>query len=251
MILSLNPDQCILSAVSARGTAHPRDIPPIEGLSASATRHRMLQLVDAGELMSLGRGAYRVPGPAFDGTAQRVFQIISRAGANAHISGFHVLARFAPQVPISGLPILLLVDPADQDLVQLELARHALVSLPRAQAPAVRAPDRRSELVLIERQTAAVQARLGAISHIAPTEKAWVDLFRLIIDAEYPMSPFEAGRMLGAGIRAGVIDRRRIRRVARHYPGIFRLIAPTLDASTPPTTSPVTAALRAGLDAET
>ncbi len=101
----------------------------------------------------------------------------------------------------------------------MELARHAFVSLPRAQAPAVRAPDRRSELVLIERLTAAVQARLGAISHIAPTKKAWVDLFRLIIDAEYPVSPFEAGRMLGAGIRAGVIDRRRRRRIRRAESG--------------------------------
>ncbi len=72
-----------------------------------------------------------------------------------------------------------------------------------------------------------MQARLGAINHIAPTEKAWVDLFRLIIDAEYPMSPFEAGRMLGAGIRAGVNDRRRSRRIRRAESGRTLMHSPS------------------------
>lgn len=166
------------------------------GLSERTLHRRLSRLVAESTVFRVSRDRYSDP-PIADapiGEAKKIVRIIERLDADAHLSGYDVLAGFAHQF-VFEYPHLVCCHPPHWDGVAAVLAEQGFVVLV-AGPGALRGPAM-PRTVLLRRQPLIARRTLvhGAV---ATPEKAWVDLLREMRRSDVPFDYGELGRLLRA-----------------------------------------------------
>lgn len=167
------------------------------GLSERTLQRALARLVATGEVFRLSRDRYadRAPGTLPDSApAREIVRTIKRLEADAHLSGYDVLAGFTHQF-VFDYPHLVCCHPSHADGLAAALARKRFVVLPAGPGAAIDTPPQKT--VLLRRQPA-IHSRALVRDAIATPEKAWVDLLRETRRSAAPFDYGELGRLLRA-----------------------------------------------------
>jgi hypothetical protein len=121
-------------------------------------------------------------------------RVIKHLEADAHLSGYDVLAGFTHQF-VFDYPHLVCCHPSHADGLGAALAKKKFVVLPAGPGAAIDAPLQKT--VLLRRQPA-IHSRTLVQGAIATPEKAWVDLLRETRRSAAPFDYGELGRLLRA-----------------------------------------------------
>jgi hypothetical protein len=198
-----------ISAISARevveqhgGVASTADLRSELDLSERTLYRRLGELVAEGSLFREGRSRYttRRPAAAVSGEALQIVRIIERLDAEAHLSGYDVLAGFAHQFTFD-YPHLVCCHPPHFDGLAAALASKRFVVV--AAGPGALRGPLMPRTVLLRRQPIIEQETLVRGTLAAP-EKGWVDLLRETRRSQLPIDYGELGRLLRAMIEYGV-----------------------------------------------
>lgn len=127
-------------------------------------------------------------------TAREIVRVIKHLEADAHLSGYDVLAGFTHQF-VFDYPHLICCHPSHADGLGAALAKKKFVVLPAGPGAAIDAPLQKT--VLLRRQPA-IHSRTLVKGVIATPEKAWVDLLRETRRSAAPFDYGELGRLLRA-----------------------------------------------------
>jgi biotin operon repressor len=186
----------VLQALGDRDAVTVRGLRESLGVSERTVQRRVQTLLDAGVLVSLGRGIYsRDSGPpTLDPDAWALVETIRDVGADAHLTGYDLLAGYAHQFVYEYAHLVychpphlstLATELADEEWLVLQAgagARHAL-SLDRT--------------VVLRGQPHA-PGRYPVAHNLAAPEKAWVDLLREVRRSGLSFDYGELGRLLRA-----------------------------------------------------
>jgi hypothetical protein len=169
---------------------------------------RLDELIVAGALLRAAQGSYALPNAqlALPPIGQEIVGVLKTNGIEGHLSGFDLLGAYAHQF-VFEYPHIVLVEPSSYDSAAMELVRGGFVVVAAGPA-AVRTSADTSRLVLLRPQPDA-EKRFGVRRHIAPVEKAWVDLLRETLKSRLPFQFLELGRILRNLDDRGA-DRRRL-----------------------------------------
>jgi|GEM_PF-1271927 len=172
------------------------------GLSERTLHRRLSRLVAAGTVFRVSRDRYSdhasVDAPT--GEAEEIVRVIEHSDADAHLSGYDVLAGFAHQF-VFDYAHLVCCHPPHADGVASALVEQGFVVL-AAGPGALRGPAM-PRTVLLRRQPVLARRTLvrGAV---ATPEKAWVDLLRETRRSDAPFDYGELGRLLRAMTDQGI-----------------------------------------------
>ncbi|MGH2903267.1 MAG: hypothetical protein ACRDK7_06755 [Solirubrobacteraceae bacterium] len=133
-------------------------------------------------------------------------RVIERLKADAHLSGYDVLAGFTHQF-VFDYPHLVCCHPSHGDALAVALVKKKFVVL--AAGPGAVAGAAIPRTVLLRRQPA-IGSRALVQGAIATPEKAWVDLLRETRRSGTPFDYSELGRLLRG-------DRSRLKTLARRH----------------------------------
>lgn len=199
------------------GTASSGRIRRELAVPRTTLNRRLRELVAEGEVVQLEDGGYRLANfeDGLTREAAGILRVLQESGMEAHLTGLDLLRPHTHQFTYQ-FPHLVYAAPGAMDSVGFDLASAGYVSQPVTFPLAT--PPELNRLVLMGRQSAAEAARLGVRGHIAPREKAWLDLLREALRGHYPIPLLEVGRIL-ANLRAAGIDMERLAR----YAGRMRL----------------------------
>ncbi len=203
------------------------------GLSERTLHRGLSRLVAAGTLFRVSRDRYS-DSPSADaptGEAKKIVRAIERLDADAHLSGYDVLAGFAHQF-VYEYPHLVCCHPSHVDGVAGTLASRGFVVL-AAGPGALRGPAM-PRTVLLRRQPI-IASRALVHGAVATPEKAWVDLLRETRRSDAPFDYAELGRLLRA-MSDQQINTRALRSYARRVGYADWLLAAT--GERPPDGSP-------------
>ena len=195
------------------GSATPRELGLRVPLPRRTLARRLNDLVASGELVRRRHGQYMLRDRAEPGLPERgreIVDVLRREGIDAHVTGLDVLAGYAHQF-VFDYPHVVYAEPYALDAAEAVLADNGFTVVSAAPGGDVQAPDP-SRLVLLRKQADAAR-RFGVIDHVAPREKAWVDLLRESTKGRMNFDFGELGRMLRALHDAGA-DAKRVRRYA-------------------------------------
>jgi len=167
------------------------------GLSERSSQRALGRLVAAGDVFRLSRDRYSdrpSGGLPSSGPAREIVRMIERLEADAHLSGYDVLAGFAHQF-VFDYPHLVCCHPSHADAIAAALVKKMFIVLPAGSGALAGAAMPRT--ILLRRQPAISSLTLvrGAI---ATPEKAWVDLLRETRRSGAPFDYGELGRLLRA-----------------------------------------------------
>lgn len=167
------------------------------GLSERTLQRALSRLVATGEISRLSRDRYadRAPGTSpSSAPAREIVRVIERLDADAHLSGYDVLAGFTHQF-VFDYPHLVCCHPSHADGLAPALAKKKFVVLPAGPGAAIDAAVQKT--VLLRRQPA-IHSRTLVKGALATPEKAWVDLLRETRRSAAPFDYGELGRLLRA-----------------------------------------------------
>lgn len=180
------------------GSASPRALRLEVALSSRSLDRRLHELVECGALIRHGHGQYALSDvdqfPLSD-RGREIVGILSKNGIDAHLTGFDVLARHAHQF-VFDYPQLVYAEPYAVDAAEAALADGGFIVVPAGRGSKIEVPDL-SRLVLLRKQSDAAR-RFGVIGHVAPREKAWIDLLREASKGSLNFDFGELGRLLRA-----------------------------------------------------
>jgi DNA-binding IclR family transcriptional regulator len=194
------------------GAASTADLRSELGLS-ERTLYRLLgKLVAEGSLFRDGKSRYTVRPPAasVSGEALQIVRVIEHVDAEAHLSGYDVLAGFAHQFAFDS-PHLVCCHSPHLDGLAAALASKRFVVL-AAGGGVLRGPLAPRTVLL--RGQPPIRRRTLVHGSLATPEKAWVDLLRETRRSGLPIDYGELGRLLRAMIDHG-INRRALFSYAR------------------------------------
>jgi len=192
----------VARAVGALATEHGDAVTVAQlrdklGLSERTLQRALGRLVATGRVFRLSRDRYadRALGPSpSSAPAREIVRAIEHLEADAHLSGYDVLAGFTHQF-VFDYPHLVCCHPSHADGLAAALAKRKFVVLPAGPGAAINAPLQKT--VLLRRQPA-IQSRTLVKGAIATPEKAWVDLLRETRRSAAPFDYGELGRLLRA-----------------------------------------------------
>ncbi|MGH2879238.1 MAG: helix-turn-helix transcriptional regulator [Solirubrobacteraceae bacterium] len=192
----------VAQAVGALSTEHGGGVTVAQlrdklGLSERTLQRALSRLVASGEISRLSRDRYadRTSGVSLSSApAREIVRVIKHLEADAHLSGYDVLAGFTHQF-VFDYPHLVCCHPSHADGVAAALAKKKFVVLPAGPGAAIDAALQKT--VLLRRQPA-IHSRTLVQGTIATPEKAWVDLLRETRRSAAPFDYGELGRLLGA-----------------------------------------------------
>jgi hypothetical protein len=167
------------------------------GLSERTLQRALGRLVATGRVFRLSRGRYagRASGASPSSLpAREIVRAIEHLEADAHLSGYDVLAGFTHQF-VFDYPHLVCCHPSHADGLAAALAKKKFVVLPAG--PGARIDVAMPKTVLLRRQPA-IHSRALVQGAIATPEKAWVDLLRETRRSRAPFDYGELGRLLRA-----------------------------------------------------
>jgi hypothetical protein len=179
------------------GAASVADLRAELGLSERTLHRSLSRLVEDGRIFRVSRDRYSDrpwTGEAASAEGKTIVKVIERLEADAHLSGYDVLAGFAHQF-VYEYPHIVCCHPPHADGVAGALASGGFVVLP-AGPGALRGPSM-SRTVLLRRQPL-IGSRTLVQGALATPEKAWVDLLRETRRSDAPFDYGELGRLLRA-----------------------------------------------------
>jgi hypothetical protein len=192
----------VARAVGALATEHGGAVTVAQlrdklGLSERTLQRALRRLVATGRVFRLSRDRYadRAWGASpSSAPARAIVRVIEHLEADAHLSGYDVLAGFTHQF-VFDYPHLVCCHPPHADGLAAALAKKNFVVLPAGPGAAIDAPLQKT--VLLRRQPA-IHSRTLVKGAIATPEKAWVDLLRETRRSAAPFDYGELGRLLRA-----------------------------------------------------
>lgn len=233
----------------AGGFSTPRDLRRRLGCTERTLHRRLAELVAEGQLVRHGHGQYALTSTeslALSDTAREVVHALAGAGLEAHLTAFDVLAPFAHQF-VYAFPHVIYAEPYATGQAARILADAGFVVIPAGKRSGdVELPDLSRKVVLRAQSEAA--RRYGVIGHLAPPEKAWVDLLRETRRSDLPIDLGEVGRILRA-LREHGCDEPRLQRYAERMR--YDTWLQEIERATPTVTgNPELSALRNGYRAQ-
>ena len=197
---SISPDRLL---EAARGQAVVT-VPELEsklGVSQRTLYRRLGELVAAGELHQPRPGLYsREPSDAALGPeAQAIVDVIADTDADAHLTGYDVLAGYAHQFTYE-YPHLVYCHPPHASALSAALSEEEGLFVIPAGKQAVLGPQSFRTVVLRKQPQS---DRYPVREHIAAPEKAWVDLLREVRRSGMPFDYGELGRILNNMLSSG------------------------------------------------
>jgi hypothetical protein len=192
----------VARAVGALATEHGGAVTVAQlrdklGLSERTLQRALSRLVASGEISRLSRDRYadRAWGASpSSAPARGIVRVIKHLEADAHLSGYDVLAGFTHQF-VFDYPHLVCCHPSHADSLGAALAKKKFVVLSTGPGAAIDAAVQKT--VLLRRQPA-IHSRALVQGAIATPEKAWVDLLRETRRSAAPFDYGELGRLLRA-----------------------------------------------------
>lgn len=186
----------VARAVGALATEHGDAVTVAQlrdklGLSERTLQRALGRLVATGRVFRLSRDRYadRASGASpSSAPAREIVRAIEHLEADAHLSGYDVLAGFTHQF-VFDYPHLVCCHPSHADGLAAALAKKKFVVMPAGPGAAINAPLRKT--VLLRRQPA-IHSRTLVKGAIATPEKAWVDLLR---ETRRSAAPFDYGEL--------------------------------------------------------
>ncbi len=169
--------------------------------SPRTIRRHLQRLVAAGALHRIGHGVYdrKLYEPTLNPEAQELWAQLQASDADAHITGFDLLAGFAHQFVYDYLHLVYCHPPHLSGLAS-ELSGSGWSVLP---AGPMRRFATESERSVVLRGQTHEEGRYPVENHLARPEKAWVDLLREARRSKLAFDFGELGRILAAMERAG------------------------------------------------
>jgi DNA-binding HxlR family transcriptional regulator len=176
------------------------------GLSERTLHRRLSELVAAGKVSRVSRDRYssdRASTGALTGEAEEIVRVIEHLDADAHLSGYDVLAGFAHQFVFEYPHLVCCPAPHAYGVAAALIERRFVVIA--AGPGALRGPSI-PRTVLIRPQPFIARRTLirGAL---ATPEKAWLDLLRETRRSDAPFDYGELGRLLRAMTDQGINQR--------------------------------------------
>jgi hypothetical protein len=164
-------------------------------------RRHLRELVDAGVLHRVGRGIYsqRPCEPHLNPEAQTLWAQLRSSDADAHLTGFDLLAGFAHQF-VYDYPHLVYCHSPHLSGLADQLSTAGWTVLPAG--PPARFASEPEHVVLLRGQAHA-EGRYPVQDHLARPEKAWVDLLRETRRSQLGFDFGELGRILAGMEHAG------------------------------------------------
>jgi DNA-binding Lrp family transcriptional regulator len=209
-------DQEILVVLRARGgTARFADVARAVTASEPTIHRRLDEMVKAGSLSRPQRGTYVLVNQSeqVTATAYRIVAVLRDCAAEAHLTGYDVLATHSHQF-MRQWPHLVYADPAAIDDVSHALSQAGFNVLPAKDAGVASGLSDANRVVVIRGQSPSRMDRFSAYGRVAPIEKAWIDLLREVRIGWFPLSLADVGAILASMLRNGV-DEARIASYAR------------------------------------
>ncbi len=218
-------------AVRHGGAASVADLRAELGLSERTLHRSLSRLVAEGIVSHESRDRYSATPPPSTlqlptREASEITRVIERLDADAHLSGYDVLAGFAHQF-VFQYPHLVCCHPPHADGLADALAKKGFVVL--AAGPGALRGPLLARTVLLRRQPS-IRSRTLVHGAVATPEKAWVDLLRETRRSDAPFDYGELGRMLRAMTNQHV-NRRALNSYARRI-GYADWLAATTGRST-------------------
>jgi hypothetical protein len=172
------------------------------GVSPRTLDRQLSALLADGLLFRRTRGVYsrRPPEPQLNADGQQLLGLLRESDADAHLTGFDVLAPYAHQFSY-GYSHLVYCHPPHVSGLTGELATDGWLVLP---AGLDIHPGGGQERVVIVRGQTHDERRYPVRDHLALPEKAWVDLLREVRRSHLGFDYGELGRILRSLERAGV-----------------------------------------------
>jgi len=159
-------------------------------------------------LFRWARGVYsrRPVGPELNSEGEELLMLLRNSDADAHLTGFDVLAPYAHQF-VYAYTHLVYCHPPHVSGLASELSAAEWLLLPAGRHVHLGGPRERT--VIVRGQTHN-ERRYPVRDHLALPEKAWVDLLREVRRSRLGLDYGELGRILRSMERAGIpIDRLR------------------------------------------
>ncbi|MGC9222170.1 MAG: hypothetical protein ACP5H2_12675 [Solirubrobacteraceae bacterium] len=172
------------------------------GVSPRTLDRQLSALLADGVLFRRTRGVYsrRPPGSQLDEEGQQLLDLLRQSDAEAHLTGFDVLAPYAHQFAYTYSHLVYCHPPHVSGLAGELAAGHWLV-IP---AGLLIHPGGGRERVVFVRGQTHDERRYPVRDHLALPEKAWVDLLREVRRSHLGFDYAELGRILRSMERAGV-----------------------------------------------
>lgn len=176
------------------GVAFTAELRSELGLSERSLYRLLGELVAEGSLFREGKSRYTIRPPAayVSGDGLRIVRVIERLDAEAHLSGYDVLAGFAHQFTFD-YPHLVCCHPPHLDGLAAALASKRFVVV-AAGPGALRGPLALRTVLM--RGQPPIRRHTLVRSSLATPEKAWVDLLREARRSQLPIDYGELGRLL-------------------------------------------------------
>jgi hypothetical protein len=178
------------------------------GIAPRTLDRQLGALVARGMLFRWARGIYsrRPLQPALNSEGEELLMLLRDSDADAHLTGFDVLAPYAHQFAY-GYTHLVYCHPPHISGLASELTEADWLLLPAGRHVHLGGPRERT--VIVRGQTHD-ERRYPVRDHLAMPEKAWVDLLREVRRSRLGLDYGELGRILRSLERAGVpLDRLR------------------------------------------
>lgn len=172
------------------------------GVPPRTLDRQLRSLLDQGSLYRWARGLYsrRPLEPDLNADGMALLSILRDGDADAHLTGFDVLARYAHQFAYGYTHLVYCHPPHMSGLIR-ELSEEEFVLLPAGRHVHL---GRSVEHTVIVRAQTYDPRRYPVRDHLALPEKAWVDLLREVRRSRIGFDYGELGRILHSMERAGV-----------------------------------------------
>ncbi len=235
-------DRAVLRVLRERGgTASRATLARTLGIPVATLARRLRALVNAGQVQRIEQGTYQLAGDglrsALEPQAAQIVHALATSGAEAHLTGYDLLAAHSHQF-VRSFPHLVYADPAALEEVSFALSQAGFLPVPagrQARNLLTHAPDL-DRFVLLRGQSATRMERFGVRSEIGPPEKAWLDLLRETRAGSLPGSLADLGAILASLLRSGT-DTALLQRWAREM-GYSRYVQAVLHPETITPTDP-------------
>ncbi len=236
--------------LATRGSATPREAARLTGLDRRYVARLLSQLADRNAFVHRDQGGRYSSDQAWplSGTAQKLHALLRQFGLPAHLTGPDLLRGLEHQISLRSVPHLVYADKQVLQEVAHQLSRAGFIVVTPEVLRDVTTQDF-DRVVVLRAQAAGLQQRLRVTNFLASPEKAWLDLLREARRRVLPVSPYDTGRMLAAGLLLSNLDAVALEKVAKQS-GWWKQVAPVLRRAPVPTNDSFLCSVAAGFAAE-